>query len=128
MSHNKTRSDVSVGPVNWNDPHLSALLEKTAGWRLDNRSNVPPQEARVHIGSGWTTAKLVCKPALVVVKDDGTLVLVTHFPIPQGEHVGVDSVRDCGTHIAWGHVVEGREGHRVEDREQSLFLSWLRLD
>lgn len=128
MSHNKSRADTPVGPVDWSNPHLSSLLERTAGWRLDNRSNQPPQEVQVHISSGWAAANTVRKPALVVVKDDGTLVLVTHFPIPLGEHVGVDSARNGGTHIAWGKVVEGREGHRTEDHEQGLFLSWLRLD
>jgi len=128
MSHNKARSDTPVGPVDWSDPHLRSLLEKTSGWRLDNRSNLPPQEVQVHISSGWATNNTVCKPGLVVVKDDGTMVLVTHFPIPQGEHVGVDSPRHHGTHITWGKVIEGREGHRAEDREHGLFLSWLRLD
>ena len=128
MSHYKARSDTPVGPVDWSDPHLRSLLEKTADWRLDNRSNLPPQDVKIHVSSGWTTSNTVCKPALVVVKDDGTMVLVTHFPIAQGEHVGVDSVRGCGTHIAWGHVVEGREGQRAEDREHGLYLSWLRFD
>ena len=128
MSHNKSRSDVSVGPVDWSDPHLRSLLEKTAGWHLDNRSNLPPQEVRVHISSGWATTNSICKPALLVAKDEGTMVLATRFPIQQGEHVGVDSPRDNGTRIAWGKVIEGREGHRTEDREQGLFLNWLRLD
>jgi len=128
MSHYKARSDTPVGPVDWSDPHLRSLLEKTANWRLDNRSSLPPQEVQVHISSGWATNNTVCKPALVVVKDDGTMVLVTHFAIPQGEHGGVDSLRGDGRRIAWGKVIDGREGHRVEDSEQGLFLSWLRLD
>ncbi|WP_018973614.1 hypothetical protein [Rudaea cellulosilytica] len=128
MSHYKARSDTPVGPVDWSDPHLRSLLEKTADWRLDNRSSLPPQEVQVHISSGWATNNTVSKPALVVVKDDGTMVLVTDFAIPQGEHVGVDSARGDGRRIAWGKVIDGREGHRTEDREQHLFLSWLRLD
>jgi hypothetical protein len=128
MSHYKSRSDVPVGPVDWNDPRLSSLLEKTADWRLDNRSNQPPQEVQIQINSGWAMANTVSKPALLVARNEATMVLVTRFPIQQGEHVGVNGLRDGGTHIVWGKVVEGREGHRTEDREHGLFLNWLRLD
>ena len=128
MSHSKSRSDVSVGVVNWNDPHLSSLLGKIADWQLDNRSNVPPQAVQIHISSDWATAKTLCKPALMVAKDEGTMVLVTRFPIQQGEHVGVGSLRHDHTPIVWGKVFDGREGHRTEDRAHGLFLNWLRLD
>ena len=128
MSHSKSRSDFSANVVDWSDPHLRSLLEKTADWRLDNRSNLPPQDVRIHVRSGWTTGNDVCKPAQVVTKDDGTMVLITRFPIQRGEHVGVDRLRGDGAHIAWGKVVDGREGHRAEDSEQRVFLSWLRLD
>lgn len=127
MSHYKSRSDVPVGPVDWNDPRVSSLLEKTADWRLDNRSNQPPQEVQVQINSGWTTSNAVRKPALVVARAEGSMVLVTRFPLQHGEHVGVDGL-DSGTRTAWGKVIEGREGHRTEDREHGLFLNWLRLD
>jgi hypothetical protein len=127
MGHDKSRSGVSVGTVDWNDPRLGSLLEKADGWRLDNRSHLPPQEVQVHINSDWT-ASTVSKPALVVAKDGEVMVLVTRFPIPHGEHVRVDSPRDGDVHIVWGKVIEGREGHRAEDHEHGLFLIWLRFD
>lgn len=128
MHRDPTRPDASVGDIDWNDPYLSSLLEKTAGWRLDNRSNLPPQKVQMHIRSGWLTAETVSKPALLVSRDEDTMVLVTRFPIQLGEHVGVDSLRGEGARIVWGSVIEGREGLRTEDREHGLFLSWLRLE
>ena len=128
MDHGKSLSGVSVGDIDWDDPHLSSLLEKTAGWRLDNRSHLSPTKVQIHIRSSWTTADTACKHALLVAKDEGTMVLVTRFPIQQGERVGVESLRGHGAHIVWGKVIEEREGHRAEDREHGLFLSWLRLD
>ena len=128
MSHNKSRSSVAVGEVDWSDPHLSSLLEKADSWRLDHRNNLPPQEVQIHVSTGWVTANTACKPAQVVASNEGTMVLLTRFPIPLGEHLRVDSQRDDGTHTAWGKVIEEREGHRTEDREHGLYLNWVRLD
>ncbi|MBD8871411.1 hypothetical protein [Rhodanobacter sp. DHB23] len=128
MGHDKSRSSVSVGTVDWNDPHLSSLLEKADSWRLENRSSLPPQEVQIHINTDWGTVSTISKPALMVAKNETTMVLVTRFPVPLGERLRIDSQRDDGAHIAWGKVVEGREGHRAEDHEHGLFLNWLRLD
>lgn len=127
MGHDKSRSSVSVGTVDWSDPHLESLLQKADGWRLDNRNGQPPQEVQIHVKSGWTASSVISKPALVVSRDEQTMVLVTRFPVSQGEHVRVDSQHEDGTHTVWGWMLEGREGHRVEDREQGLFLNWLRI-
>jgi hypothetical protein len=128
MDRNQIRSGVSVGEIDWDDPYLSSLLEKTAGWRLDNRSGLPPQKVQIHIRSGLLTATTLSKPALLVSRDEDTMVLVTRFPIQLGEHIGVDSLRGDGTRIVWGSVVEGRQGRRAEDSEHDLFLTWLRLE
>lgn len=128
MGHDKSRSSVSIGTVDWDAPHLGSLLEKANGWRLDNRSHLPQQEVQVHISSGWVADNSVCKPALVVARDEEIAVLVTRFPIQHGDRVRVDSPRDGGIEVAWGRVIEGREGHRVEDREHGLYLNWLRFD
>ena len=128
MSHAKSRSRVSVGQIDWHDPYISSLLEKTVDWRLDNRTSQPPKKVQIHLSSGWVTANTVSKPAVVVASGDGTMVLATRFPIQLGERVGVDSQRGDGTSILWGRVIEGREGRRAEDSEHDLFLSWLRLD
>lgn len=128
MGHSKSHSSVSDGDIDWNDPYLSSLLEKTVGWRLDNRSHLSPKKVQIHIRSGWTTADTVSKHALLVAKEVGSMVLATRFPIQQGERVGVESLRGHGAHIVWGKVIKGREGRRAEDREHGLFLVWLHLD
>ena len=127
MAHSKSHTGGSVGEIDWDDPYLSSLLEKTAGWRLDNRNNHPPQKVTIHIKSGWVTANTITKPALLVSRHEGSMVLVTRFPIQLGEHIGI-GMRGHDTHIIWGKVIKEREGRRAEDREHGLFLSWLRLD
>ena len=127
MGHDKSRSSVTVGTVDWSDPDLDALLRKVDGWRLDTRSAQPPQEVQIHISSGWTANSVVSKPAQLVSMDEQTMVVVTRFPVPQGDHVRVDSQHADGTRTVWGWMVEGREGSRVGDREHGLFLSKLRI-
>ena len=127
MGHDKSRSSVTVGTVDWSDPGLDALLQKVDGWRLDNRSDHPPQEVQIHISSGWTANSVVSKPAQLVSMDEQTMVVVTRFLVPQGDHVRVDSQHADGTRTVWGWMVEGREGSRVGDREHGLFLSKLRI-
>ncbi|KZC16222.1 hypothetical protein RHOFW510R12_09465 [Rhodanobacter sp. FW510-R12] len=127
MGHNKSRSSVSVGPVDWSDPSLDALLQKVDGWQLDNRSSQSPQDVQIHVNSGWTAGSVVSKPAQLISMDEQTMVLATRFPVPQGEHVRVDTRRADGVHTVWAWMVEGREGCRVEDREHGLFLSKLRI-
>ena len=127
MGHDESRSSVTVGTVDWSDPELDALLQKVDGWRLDNRSDHPPQEVQIHISSGWTANSVVSKPAQLVSMDEQTMVVVTRFPVPQGDHVRVDSRHADDTRTVWGWMVEGREGSRVGDREHGLFLSKLRI-
>lgn len=127
MGHDKTRSSVSVGAVDWNDPNLDALLQKVDGWKLDNRSDHPLQEVQIQISSGWTANSVVSKPAQLIPMDEENMMLLTRFPLPQGDHVRVDSQHAGGTRSVWGWIVEGREGHRIEDRAHGLFLSKLRI-
>lgn len=128
MGHDKTRSSVSVGAVDWDDPTLDALLQKIDGWKVDNRSDHPLQEVQIQISSGWTASSVVSKPAQLISMDEGAVVLVTRFPLPQGDRVRVDTPHADGTRSVWGWVAEGREGHRAADREHGLFLSKLRID
>ncbi|HEV2680371.1 MAG TPA: hypothetical protein VGV14_07720 [Rhodanobacter sp.] len=127
MGHDKSRSSVSVGTVDWDDPHLDSLLQKVDGWKLDNRNGQPQREVQIQVSSGWTASSVVSKPALLVSKDEETMVLVTRFPVPHGDHVRVDSQHEDGTRTVWGTMVKGREGYRVEDRENGLFLNWLHV-
>ncbi|HWX67679.1 MAG TPA: hypothetical protein VNZ27_14770 [Rhodanobacter sp.] len=127
MGHDKSRSSVSVGTVDWNDPRLDTLLQKVDGWKLDNRNGQPQREVQIQVSSGWTASSVVSKPALLVSKDEETIVLATRFQVPHGERIRVDSQHEDGTRTVWGTMVEGREGYRVEDRENGLFLNWLRI-
>jgi len=126
MGHDKTRSSVSIGNVDWNDPQLSDLLKKVDSWNIDNRSHLPPQEVQIRVTCGWNASN-ISKPALLISELDGMMVLATSFPLPHGEEVQVNSQAGGSSRTRWGVVTEEREGHRATDRGQSLFLNWLRL-
>ena len=123
MNHHKPLAQKPANRVNWSDPHLESLLRKTESWKLDNRGVYPEQEVEIHIG--WGAA--VGKPALLVWERDQAMVLATAFPLSQGEHVRVDSRLDDGIRTVWGVVVEGREGHRAEDRANGIHVYWLHV-
>lgn len=125
MAHNKDRSRVAVGDVDWNDPKLNELLKKTDGLSIDNRSQLPGTQVKIRIASGWE-ASGADKPALLVAEVDGALVLVTRFPLPHGGDVQVIGLPGGGQQTRWAVVADEREGQRVEDQGQDLFLSWLR--
>lgn len=126
MAHNRTRSSVSIGDVDWSKPHLNELLNKVDGWNIDNRSDLQPQEVQIRVACGWNASE-VSKPALLVFSDiDGSMVLATAFPLPRGGDVSVSSPSGGGTQTRWGVVVDEREGHRAGDQEQAVFLNWLR--
>lgn len=126
MGHDKSRSDVSVGSVDWNDPKLNDLLKKVDNWNIEHRSQLPSQDVQIRVACGWNTSA-VNKPALLISELDDVMVLATRFPLPHGEEVQVTSQTGGHSRMSWGVVVEEREGHRAADREQGLFLSWLRL-
>ncbi|WP_130618979.1 hypothetical protein [Dyella amyloliquefaciens] len=126
MGHDKTRSDVSVGTVDWDAPQLNRLLEKVDDWNIDHRSHLPPQHVQIRIVCGWS-ANDVSKPALLVSDVDGVMLLATHAPLPHGEEVQVNSETGGIARTRWGVVIEEREGLRQEDRAEGLFLNWLRV-
>lgn len=126
MGHDKTRSDVSVGDVDWNDPQLSDLLKKVDGWNIDHRSHLQPQEVQIRVTCGWSASD-ASKPALLISEVDGVMVLGTRFPLPHGEEVQVQSQLGGSMRTRSGVVIEEREGHRAEDRQQNLYLNWLRI-
>ncbi|AIF48791.1 hypothetical protein [Dyella japonica] len=126
MGHDKTRSDVSVGNVDWEDPRLTSLLSKIDGWNIDNRNHVRPQEVLIRVTCGWSASD-ASKPALLISEADGVMVLGTYFPLPHGEEVQVQRQNGAEVRTCRGVVVEEREGHRAEDREQHIYLNWLRI-
>jgi hypothetical protein len=123
MNHHKSFTQKPANRVDWSDPQLESLLRKTESWKLDNRGVFPEQEVEIHIG--WGAA--VGKPALLVWERDQAMVLATNFPLPPGEHVRVDSRLGDGMRTMWGVVVEGREGHRAEDRAKGIHVHWLHM-
>jgi hypothetical protein len=123
MNHHKPLMQKPANRVDWSDPHLESLLRKTESWKLDNRGVYPEQEVEVHIG--WGAA--VGKPAVLVWERDQAMVLATTFPLPLGEHVRVDSPYGDGLRTVWGVVVEGRKGHREEDRANGIHVHWLHV-
>lgn len=125
MGHEKARSDFPIGAVDWSDPLLSSLLEKAEGWRMHSRSDLPPRSVWIQVGCSWQ-ASTTGKPALLAPGDGGTMLLITRFPLPEGEDVRVDSQSDDGPQTRWGVVVEAREGRRSEDSEHILHVSRLR--
>lgn len=125
MAHNKDRTRVSVGDVDWTDPRLKQLLDKTDGLSIDNRSQLPGTEVKIRVASGWD-ASAADKPALLVAEVDGLFVLVTRFPLPHGGEVQLTGLPGGGPQARWAMVTDEREGQRVEDQGQGLFLSWVR--
>ncbi len=125
MAHNKDRTRVSIGDVDWDDPKLKALLDKTDGLSIDHRSQLPGTRVEIRVASGWE-ASTDGKPALLVGETDGLLVLVTRFPLPRGGEVQLNGLPGGGPQPRWAVVSEEREGLREGDREEGLFLNWLR--
>ncbi|HEY8683080.1 MAG TPA: hypothetical protein VIM06_07900 [Rhodanobacter sp.] len=109
--------------VDWNDPHLESLLNKTDGWQLDNRGSIPP--LGIQIQFGWGAG--VSKPALLVWENEEAMVLETDFPIERGELVRVDKPEESGRPSQWGEVIESRPGRRSDDKANGIQVHWLRL-
>ncbi|GLQ93525.1 hypothetical protein [Dyella acidisoli] len=126
MGHDKTRSGVSVGNVDWNDPKLNDLLKKVDDWNIDQRNPLPPQNVQIRIACGFSASN-VSKPALLISDHDEVMVLITHFPLPHGEEVQVNNQTSGKTSTRLGVVIEEREGHRVGDKGEDIFLNWLRV-
>lgn len=107
--------------VDWSDPQLQSLLQRTEGWKIDNRGSVAPKDVWIHLR--WGTATV--KKAVLVWERDDVIVLEADFPIPQGEHVRVDSPSSDGVKIQWGEVVQSRLGQRPGDQAKGIQVHWL---
>ncbi|GLQ95083.1 hypothetical protein [Dyella acidisoli] len=109
--------------VDWDDPKLMSLLERSERWSIDNRGGFSPQGVEVYFG--WSGS--VGKTATLVWERDNAIVLETTFPIGQGEQVRVDKHLGDRIRTLWGVVVEGREGFRDEDRQNGIHVYWLKV-
>ena len=123
MSFQKPPSKWNANQVDWSDPDLKALLDRSEGWTLDNRDTAEPLDVQLHVGWGASSGR----HASPVWERDQAVVLVTGFAIPVGEHVRID--RHAGEEVrsAWGVVVDGREGFRAEDREAGAWVHWVHV-
>jgi hypothetical protein len=123
MSFQKTPSKWTANRVDWSDPDLSALLQRSESWSLDNRGTFAPQDVQVHVGWGAGSGR----HAVLVWQREQAMVLETTFSVPAGESVRIDRVGPTGLQSVWGVVVEGREGFRAEDKERGVYVHWIHL-
>jgi hypothetical protein len=123
MNH-RSPTHVSHVPVNWSDPELASLLNRSDGWQLDNRGGYAPQN--VDVFAGWSSA--TGRPATLVWERGQSAVVAAAFPIGQGEHVRIERHMDGNVRILFGVVIEGREGFREDDVQRGIRLYWLRIN
>lgn len=125
MAHNKNRSDYAVGNVDWTNPELSELLEKIDGLSLEQRSNNPPRRVQIRVATGWD-ANASESSALLMGRIDGAMIVATKSPLPHGGEVEVSGIPGDGSRSLWAVVIDERQGCRAEDKDQSIYLNWLR--
>jgi hypothetical protein len=122
MNH-KSNTPVSRIPVNWSDPELASLLNRSKGWQLDNRGGYASQDVQVFVG--WSSA--AGRHAALVWERDQSAVIAADFPIGQGEQVRIERHMGDNLRIVFGVVIEGREGFREDDVKRGIRLYWLRV-
>lgn len=121
MSFHKPPSKWNANKVDWSDPDLKALLDRSEGWTLDNRSGFEAQRVEVHIGWGASGGR----PALLVWERGQALVLETQFPIAKDEKIRIDRSTATGLRSVWGVVADGRKGTRGDDEENNIYVHWV---
>lgn len=123
MTRHRAPSKVPTHRVDWSNPHLESLLQKTENWQIDNRGSFPPQHVEIHVG--WGAG--VSKPAALVWEREDVMVLETGFTLAPGEHVRVDKPFGDGLQMRWGTVAESRAGNRAGDEEANIHVHWVRM-
>jgi len=123
MTHRKEFSDLTTNVVDWSNPQLESLLQKTESWQLDNRGTFTPQQIHIQIGTGDAS---ISEAAVLVWENEGALVIQTRFPVQQGENVRVDKPLGNDIQALWGAVIESRAGNRSDDQANDVHLHWLR--
>lgn len=119
----KANTQASPVRVDWDDPKLVSLLQRSEQWSIDNRGGFSPQDVQIYFG--WSGS--VAKTATLVWERDNAVVLETTFPIGQGEQIRVDKHLGHRIRTLWGVVVDGREGYRDEDRQRGVHVYWLQV-
>jgi hypothetical protein len=123
MTCNKPPLQLQPGKVDWSDPHLDSLLQKTAGWQLDARGGYAP--TRIKIYMGWSAT--LGMPGTLVWEGDGAITIETDFPMQLGEQVRVDKPVDDRMRCMWGVVKKGRPGNRPGDAAAGIHVYWLQI-
>lgn len=116
--HAKSRSGHSV---DWSDPDLQSLLDKTVGWSLDNRGVFSPVPCELHIGWGAGAVR----QATLVYERDGVMVIEASFIMQPGEQVRIDRMQVGALRSSWGTVAEARAGCRNEDLAHGIHVYWV---
>ena len=123
MSFHKPPSKWNANKVDWEDPDLQALLQRSESWTLDNRGSFAPQPVEVHIGWGAGSGR----PAMLVWERGQAMVLETQCPIAKDEPVRIDRHTATGLRSVWGVVADGRKGTREEDLEHGIHVHWVHV-
>jgi hypothetical protein len=123
MSFHKPPSKWESNKVDWNDPELQALLQRSESWTLDNRGSFSRQDVELHVGWGAGSGR----PAVLVWERGQALVVETQFPLAKDEPVRVDRHTPAGLRSVWGVVADGRKGTRSEDEAQGIYVHWVHL-
>ncbi|HEX7816345.1 hypothetical protein [Dyella sp.] len=121
MSHFNKPPNPSNNTVDWSDPRLEDLLKKTEGWSLDNRGVFSPVPCDIHVGWGAGGGR----QATLVFERDGVMVIEARFILPKGDPVRVDRIQAGTLRSTWGIVIDGREGHRAEDKANGVHVYWI---
>jgi hypothetical protein len=121
--HRKLPTKLPTNRVDWSDPRLESLLQRSESWQLDNRGSHPALAVELHLG--WAGGEP--KAAMMVWQKEHVVVLETSFSIPQGEHVRIDKPFGDGYQTRWGTVVESRVGLRPGDEESGTQVHWVHV-
>ena len=123
MNHRRVPSKVPTHRVDWSNPHLESLLQKTELWQIDNRGTYPALGVQIHVG--WGAG--ISQPAMLVWERENVMVLETNFSIAPGEHVRVDKPFGDELQTRWGTVADSRAGNRAGDEEGNIHVHWVHL-
>lgn len=122
MTHDAWTLKNPVISIDWSQPHLQALLKKSAGWQVDNRGGFVTQNVMVHLNASTSVAK----QARLVRTQSDAVVLETSFPIDVGELLRIDWPYGEAFKIQWVQIIESRTGQRRDDHDKGIHMHWLR--
>lgn len=111
----------NANAVNWSDPRIQKLLERSEGWQIDNRGTHTPTQVKIHLGMGASGFK----PVQLMYMRDKVAIIVADFSIPPGEHVRIDTAVGDTLRSCYGTVRHARPGQRADD--QGEHVHWVHI-